>query len=301
VIKLLYWFGLLTREEADKLEGSHVPLRTSTLANAGLAVLILGLLGAFATCTVGIFSSSIHQNQLPLPPEPTRSPTSDTEPLRLDQEARDAFRDKVDRLQQELNQLVIRQAELEAKLEDKTAESQEQSHLAQQLRKELVSKQHEIDSINAQEGPGNWDRQFVPGSTAYTPPPGGIEEVPDFIKNIKGAKRATAPPEFPGEIVIALTPTNAQSGDHYRLKVQIHNHGNRTLLLTELELTWSYAGKNTGGSIPFQVRSVEPRTTELLHQVEGVWFEDLHTATIIATVTLKDGGRLTNSLSWQGG
>lgn len=301
MIKLLCWFGLLTREEADRLEASHVPLRTSTLANAALAVLVLGMLGTLATCVVGMLSSSLHQNELPFPPEPVRSPTSETEPLRLDQEARDAFRVKVDELQRELNQLVARQVELEAKLEGKTTESQELGHMAQQLRMELLSKQLEIDTINTQKDLGNWGRQFVPGSTAYTPPPGSIEEVPDFIKNIKGAKRATIPPEFPGEIVIALSPTNAQSGDPYRLKVQIHNHGNRTLLLTDLELTWSYAGKNTGGSIPFRVKSVEPRTTELLHQVEGVWFEDLHTATIIATVTLEDGGRLTNSLSWQDG
>ncbi len=299
MIKLLYWFGLLTRKEADRLERSHVPLRTSTLVNAGGAVLVLVLLGTFASCALGLFSLPFFQNELPLPPDQDRSPSSETEPLLLDQETRDAFRVKVDELQRALNQLVIRQAELEAKLEDKTTESQELGDLAQQLRKELLSKQSEIDAINDQEDPRSWGRQFIPGSTAYIPPPGEIEEVPDFIKNIEGAKRATAPPEFPGEIVIALTPTDAQSGDPYRIKVQLHNRGNRTLQLTDLELTWSYAGKNTGGSIPFRARSVEPRSTELLHQVEGVWFEDLHNATIIATVTLKNGGRLTKSLRWR--
>lgn len=301
MIKLLYWLRLLTRDQADRLQQSHVPLRASTLANAGLAVMVFAMLGLIASCTLELFSLSFFQIDLPRPPE--APPSLETEGLAPEQDARDAFRSKVDRLQRELDLLMTRQAELEAKLKDKTIHSLELGHLTRRLRKELRLKELEMDALTDLIGPpSRGGRRFVSGTTEFLPNPRASEEIKGFILNEEQeVKPATPPSELPAEVVIALTPTNAQPGDSYRLKVQIHNRGNRSIHITGLELTWSYAGKNTGGSIPFQVRSVEPRTTELLHQVEGVWFEDLHTATIIATVTLKDGGRLTNSLSWQGG
>ena len=52
----------------------------------------------------------------------------------------------------------------------------------------------------------------------------------------KGAavKRATQQEEFPADLVIDLTPRDAQSGDPYRLEVRLHNRGHRSLIVTGL-------------------------------------------------------------------
>jgi hypothetical protein len=109
---------------------------------------------------------------------------------------------------------------------------------------------------------------------------------------------ATARPEFPAEIIIELAPPNADPGEPYQLSVRIHNHGNRSINLDGLEIVWNVAGRFTGGSIPISASYVSPRSTLLLHEVDGTWVEDLNSAQIVATVTLVEGGRLSNTLSW---
>ena len=135
MIKLLCWFGLLTREQAERLEESHVPLRTSTLANAGLAILVIGFAGLMASCTA--------RNTLITPISNRASPPYRTCPRLArrrshwfpDQEALHAFRTKVDRLQRELDRLVTPTSrDYERKLADKTSESQDLGRLAERLR-----------------------------------------------------------------------------------------------------------------------------------------------------------------------
>ncbi len=113
--------------------------------------------------------------------------------------------------------------------------------------------------------------------------------------------RATQQEEFPADLVIDLTPRNAQSGDPYRLEVRLHNRGHRSMVVTGLELVWNYGGRNAGGKIPFQTRPVEPKSTALLHQIDGTWVEEQNTGNITIDVFLEDGGRLTNTLRWQEG
>jgi hypothetical protein len=260
--------------------------------------MVLVLLALAASCTLGLFSLPFLQIVPPPPPVLPSSGPPETELLFPDQEARDAFRAKVDRMQRELDRLVNRQAELEKRLAAKTLESKDLTNQARRLREELRFKEREMNALNQLTQPRSpVGRRFVLGTTEYSLR--ASEAIKGFIAAEELEVRpATMPLEVPAEVVIALTPTDAQPGDSYRLEVQIHNRGNRSVHLTGLELTWSYAGKNSGGSIPFRARIVGPRSSELLHQIEGIWFEDLHNATIVAIVILKEGGRLKNRLSW---
>jgi len=201
--------------------------------------------------------------------------------------------------------LQANQTKLEAELQDKTVETAELINKAQLLRMELRFKEREIAALSELAGVKSAEgRRFIRGTTQHEPSPVEAKNIPGFVANqdpkVK-IMRATTPSEFPADLVIDLTPRSALPGDPYKLRVTIHNRGNQSIELTALDLIWSYAGRRTGGSVPFRPRLVKPRSTMVLHDVDGVWLEEHNSATITATVTLGDGGRLTNTLSWQDG
>jgi hypothetical protein len=138
--------------------------------------------------------------------------------------------------------------------------------------------------------------------TKYKPANGTTNEPQGFaLEDGTKVNVATARPEFPAEIIIELAPPNADPGEPYQLSVRIHNHGNHSINLDGLEIVWNVDGRFTGGSIPISASNVSPRSTLLLHEVDGTWVEDLNSAQIVATVTLAEGGRLSNTLSWTDG
>ena len=85
------------------------------------------------------------------------------------------------------------------------------------------------------------------------------------------------------------------------VQLEIHNHGDIPINVTDLELVWNYAGRNTGGRLPFGKRLVGAGSTSVLYEVDGIWMEELTTGTISATVTLEGGSQLFNTLRWNEG
>lgn len=291
---------LAPKGRAQNLDKGTITIRTAAFIQIGLILTALVVVIAMASYALGYYTSSFLGSSSPHPQAPPELPAPTAAGAPVDQNVDEAFRDKVDRLQIQLTELRTRQSELEIQLQSKTLEADQYALATAQLRTELVAKEREIDNLSETSMQAAvTGRQFSRGSTEYKPAHETTGEPRGFaLDDGTEIKVATAMPEFPAEIIIELAPPNADPGEPYQLSVRIHNHGNRSIDLDGLEIVWNVSGRFTGGSIPIASKNVSPRTTLLLHEVGGTWIEDLNSAQIVATVTLAEGGRLSNTLSW---
>lgn len=144
-------------------------------------------------------------------------------------------------------------------------------------------------------------RRFVESETEYTP--GTTDSSNELLgfEMEEGIKvKETADPFFPAKIVIELEPADARPGESYLLRVSVFNEGYHAIDFESLELVSRFGNRTVGKSQPIAVRSpqVGPRSSVLLHEIEGIWKESQHHGEIEAIVTLGDGGRLTKRVRW---
>ena len=291
---------LETNGRAQNLDRGTITIRTSAFIQIGLILTALVVVISIASYALGYYTSSFLGVSSPHPQVPPEPPALTAGGTPVEQDVHEAFRQKTDRLQLQLAELRSRQTKLETQLQSKTMEASQYALAAGQLRRELVVKERELEDLSkASKRTAVTGRRFSRGSTEYKPVPGTASESRGFaLDDGTEVIMATASPEFPVEIIIELAPPHADPGERYLLSVRVHNHGNRSIDLTGLEIVWNVAGRFTGGSIPIAAKNVSPRSTLLVHEVDGTWVEDLNSAQIMATVTLAEGGRLSNTLSW---
>jgi hypothetical protein len=291
--------GLLNQREARDLERSTIAVRTTTFFYAGLAltgVILAVLLVGFG---FGRYYATHLSSEPPLPPatDPAlnvKNPTSTPD-------VHEAYQERMDRLLRELQEVSDQQMALEAQLTNKTTEAAEMASQTQLLRAQLRIKEREIQSLANKPEP-EAGRKFSRGPTRYLPASSGTEAPKGFFASNKPrVKAAMVNPESPAEILIDVNPPDARPGNPYRLRLEIHNRGNASIQVTDLEVVWNYAGRNTGGPLRFSKRSVGPRSTTVLYEVDGVWMEELTAGSIAATVTLEGGDQLVNTLHWNEG
>jgi hypothetical protein len=100
--------------------------------------------------------------------------------------------------------------------------------------------------------------------------------------------------------VIEVDPSEVALGEPYRLSVRLVNESNRVLVPRAMRLDWSFRGRNTGGDVPVEVKQVEAKRMAVLYAVSGQWTESHQASPVSVTVsvTLDDGARVTNALSW---
>jgi hypothetical protein len=288
--------GLLNQREARDLERSTVAIRTTTVFYAGLALtgVMLGVL--FVGFFFGRHYASHFAGEPPLPPAMDGAASvihSSSTP-----DVHEAYQERMNRLLQELQQVSDRQMALEAQLTDKTTEAAEMASETQLLRAELRIKEREIKELSektvATEG-----RRFSSSPTRYLRASGGTGAPRGFHASDEPlVKAAMVNQESPAELLIEVNPPDARPGSPYRLRLEIHNRGNASIHVTDLEVVWSYAGRNTGGPLQFSKRVVGPRSTSVLYEVDGIWMEELTAGSIVATVTLESGDQLVNTLRW---
>ncbi len=291
---------LETNGRAQNLDKGTITIRTAAFIQIGLILTALVVVISIASYALGYYTSFFMGSSSPHPHGPPEPPTLITSRAPVDQDPHEAFRQKAASLQLELDELRSRQTQLENQLQSKTMEASQYALAAGQLRTELVVKERELEDLStAVTRTAPTGRQFSRGSTEYKPALGTVHESRGFaLDDGTEIRVATAGPEFPAELIIELAPPNADPGEPYQLSVRVHNHGNRSINLTGLEIVWNVAGRFTGGRIPIADKNVSPRSTLLLHEVDGTWVEDINSAQIMATVTLAEGGRLSNTLSW---
>jgi hypothetical protein len=205
----------------------------------------------------------------------------------------------MDRLLQELEKVSDQQRALEAKLNNKSSEAAKMASQTQLLRAQLRIKEREIQTLSTVPEPEP-ERKFEMGPTRHLQ---SVGQAPrnSYSSEKPQSKLAMAASEAPAEILIDINPPDARPGSPYRLRLEIHNRGDTSINVTDLELVWNYAGRNTGGPLPFGKRLVGPRSTSVLYEVDGIWIEELTAGTIFATVTLEGGTRLVNTLRWNEG
>ena len=70
---------------------------------------------------------------------------------------------------------------------------------------------------------------------------------------------------------------------------------------TSLRIDWSFAGKKTGGDVPLDIAHVGANQSAVLYSVTGRWTPAHEEGPVLltATLTLEDGERLANTLSWK--
>jgi hypothetical protein len=285
------------------LEQSTIALRTTTFFYTSLALSGFMLIVLSLGIGVGIYYSSHFLAGFPEQGGPATDTALNGKPADTTPDVHEAYQERMDRLLKELGELSDRQNELEAKLVSKTTEAAEMANQTQLLRAQLRIKEREVKALAEMKAePYELGRKFVRGPTRFMPATNKAGEPRGFYASENPrVKRAMAVSEFPAEILIDLNPPDARPGNPYRLRLEIHNRGNASLHVTDLELVWNYAGRNTGGPLPFSKRVVGPRSTSVLYEVDGVWIEELTEGTIVATVTLEGGGQLVNSLRWNEG
>ncbi len=303
LIKLLRALGLVTLADVRRIENSTIPLKTTSVIGAAFAFATLIIITVLAGLQLGLFLPGTSEIKLPDLHTAPMSREKELDLELLEQKVHESFREKVFRLQVELERLQEYQHQIEWQLAQKTVEATELDHLAELLQMELTRKSQEIDTLaELATRRRTSGRSFSREPTLFISSSNPVSSNAGFLDN-SGAivPRATQQEEFPADLVIELTPRNAQSGDPYRLEVRLHNRGHRSIVVTGLELVWNYGGRNAGGRIPFQTRPVEPKSTALLHQIAGTWVEEQNTGNITIDVFLENGGRLTNTLRWQEG
>jgi hypothetical protein len=227
-----------------------------------------------ASYTLGYYSSQLFRIEFPEPHQPGFSPTSAGFPTD-GEDFRAGYQEKMDGLVQELVALNHRQKDLEAKLLDKSAEASEMAHLTHLLRTELLIKEKELEVLSkTAESLRFARRKLVRGVTQYTRAATDTGTPRGFQPSESpSVKLATPSSDYPAEIWIELEPEDASPGEPYRLKLEIYNRGYRSIHLASLNLVWKYAGRNSGGTIPFTQKVVAPKARTVLHEVEGVWIE----------------------------
>ena len=145
------------------------------------------------------------------------------------------------------------------------------------------------------------EKRFQLGETLFADPTVAEGEVRGFIIKDEKVHRATALPANPAHLLIELRPDKVALGQSYELEVRLVNRSNHALDATSLRLDWSFAGKKTGGDVPLDIAHVDARESAVLYSVSGRWTPAHEEGPVILTVTLtlKDGERLANSLSWR--
>ena len=145
------------------------------------------------------------------------------------------------------------------------------------------------------------EKRFRLGETLFEDPTVAGGGVRGFIIEDEKVHRATALPANPAHLLIELRPDKVALGQSYELEVRLVNRSNHALDATSLRLDWSFAGKKTGGAVPLDIAHVDARESAVLYSVSGRWTPAHEEGPVILTVTLtlKDGERLANSLSWR--
>ncbi len=145
------------------------------------------------------------------------------------------------------------------------------------------------------------EKRFRLGETRFEDPTAAWSEVPGFVVEDEKVHRATALPASPAHLLVELSPDKVALGQSYELEVRLVNRSNRALDATSLRLDWSFAGKKTGGGVPLDIAHVGARESAVLYSVGGRWTPAHEQGAVVltATVTLKGGERLANTLSWR--
>ncbi len=145
------------------------------------------------------------------------------------------------------------------------------------------------------------EKRFRLGETLFEDSTVAAGEVRGFIVEDEKVHRATALPANPAHLLIELSPDRVALGQSYELEVRLVNRSNRALGATSLRIDWSFAGKKTGGDVPLDIAHVGANESAVLYSVTGRWTPAHEKGPVIltATLTLEDGERLANSLSWR--
>jgi tetratricopeptide (TPR) repeat protein len=181
----------------------------------------------------------------------------------------------------------------------KAMEADPQSSEARVGLKRAVDLQREARELLAR--PTVEARRFVESETEFTP---GSSDSSNALLGFEMEEgmdvKETADPFLPTKVVIELEPPDARPGESYVLRVSVFNEGYNAVDFQSLELVSRFAGKAVGQNQPIAVRSpqVGPRSSAVLHEIEGIWKEAQNHGEIEAIVTLGDGGRLTKRVRW---
>ncbi len=144
--------------------------------------------------------------------------------------------------------------------------------------------------------------RFRLGETDFMDPvrASGEEALDGFVVGEQKVHRGSQAPTQPGHLVIELDPESIGLGDSYELAVRLVNRSNRALSAGSLRLDWSFGDRKTGGPVPLDVSRVDANGSAVLFQLSGRWTPSHETGPVElkATLTLDDGGSLTNTLSW---
>jgi len=142
--------------------------------------------------------------------------------------------------------------------------------------------------------------RFRLGETSYLDPAERPDAIKGFVKGDENVFRASALPSNPALLVIEVDPEKVALGEAYRLSVRLVNQSNRSIVPRSMRLDWSFQGRNTGGDVRVEVDRVEAQKTALLYSVSGQWTEAHKNGpvSVTATVTVDDGARVSNVLSW---
>lgn len=142
--------------------------------------------------------------------------------------------------------------------------------------------------------------RFRLGETTYLDPRDRPDGIKGFVKGDEKVYRGSSGPSNPALLVIEVEPEAVVIGEAYRLSVRLVNRSNHSIAPRSLRLDWSFRGRNTGGDVPVVVDRVEPQETALLYSVSGQWTETHQDGpvSVAATLTVDDGARVSNTLSW---
>ena len=145
------------------------------------------------------------------------------------------------------------------------------------------------------------ETRFRLGETLFEDSTVAAGEVRGFIVEDEKVHRATSLPANPAHLLIELSPARVALGQSYEIEVRLVNRSNRALGATSLRIDWSFAGKKTGGDVPLDIAHVGANESAVLYSVTGRWTPAHEEGPVIltATLTLKDGERLANTLSWK--
>jgi hypothetical protein len=137
--------------------------------------------------------------------------------------------------------------------------------------------------------------------TEYLPPSPGTG-ARRFNESSAGVsvRRATAAPEFPGELVFSVRPQTVSAGDPYVMSARLYNKGNRVIAVDAVEVVLTFDGRVEGRGAHQSpiVGRVNPRDTALLWEKRGAWGEGTSTGSVDVTVQLAGGARVKKTISW---
>lgn len=142
--------------------------------------------------------------------------------------------------------------------------------------------------------------RFRLGQTLFEDPSDRPEGLKGFVKGDETVYKATADRTRPAHLLIEVAPKEVRLGDDFRLAVRLVNRSNRVLDADSLRLDWRFGDRNTGGSVPMGVARVDARASTVLYQLSGEWTpaHERGPVSVTATLTLRGGERLSNTLRW---